>query len=289
MMSAARVQPGEGAEGGQRDPGASTRRARSDACITWQSTGRPSTTTGCAQAFRLIPDRQALINVAIAGFGTPGNDLFGKGCPYFAEVCPSAQQDLEKAKSLLKAAGKTTSTVTLQTSNVVPGFVEAATLFAQQAKAAGVKVKIKKEPANAYFDTSLLYTKLTFGAVLLGGRLARRVVQLALHSKAVWNETHWRDTVVRQADRARPRRAERAVAQASVWFERAEDPVRRGWLHHLDKPEHRRRRLEQGEGHRAELVHEPRRLGLQGVLAEHVQGSGPSVAAPSQATGRRRP
>ena len=31
------------------------------------------------QAFRLIVDRQALINVALGGFGTPGNDLFGYG------------------------------------------------------------------------------------------------------------------------------------------------------------------------------------------------------------------
>ena len=29
------------------------------------------------QAFRLIVDRQALINVALGGFGTLGNDLFG--------------------------------------------------------------------------------------------------------------------------------------------------------------------------------------------------------------------
>ena len=42
------------------------------------------------QAMRLIVDRQALINVALGGFGTLGNDLFGTGLPYYAESLPAA-------------------------------------------------------------------------------------------------------------------------------------------------------------------------------------------------------
>ena len=84
-------------------------------------------------------------------------------------TCRSREQDLEQAKSLLAQAGQENLEVTLQTSDIVPGFVEAATLFAQQAKGAGVTVNVKKEAANAYFDTSLLYTKLDFGAVVLDG------------------------------------------------------------------------------------------------------------------------
>ena len=57
------------------------------------------------QAFRLIPDRQALINGALAGFGTVGNDLAGAGLPYFADL-PAREQDLEQAKSLLQQAGQ---------------------------------------------------------------------------------------------------------------------------------------------------------------------------------------
>src|SRR5262249_3898369 len=75
------------------------------------------------QALRLIPDRQALIVGALAGFGTPGNDLVGAGLPYFDDL-PVRHQDLEQAKSLLKAAGQEGLTVTLHTSNIVPGFVE---------------------------------------------------------------------------------------------------------------------------------------------------------------------
>ena len=114
------------------------------------------------QAFRLIVDRQALINVALGGFGTVGNDLFGYGLPYYAKSLTPRKQDIDEAKSLLKKAGKSNLAVTLQTSDIVPGFTQAATLLAQQAEQAGVKITIKKESANSYFDTALLYTKMDF-------------------------------------------------------------------------------------------------------------------------------
>jgi peptide/nickel transport system substrate-binding protein len=144
------------------------------------------------QAFRLIPDRQALINGALAGFGTTANDLAGAGLPYFADL-PPRDQDLEQAKSLLQQAGKEGLTVTLHTSDIVPGFVEAATLFAEAAKGAGVTVNIKKEPANAYFDTSLLYTKLDFGQSFWTISSLGTWYTQALLSDAIWNETHFRD------------------------------------------------------------------------------------------------
>jgi peptide/nickel transport system substrate-binding protein len=145
------------------------------------------------QAFRLIPDRQALIDGALFGFGTAGNDLAGKGMPFYAEDLPSRQQDLDEARALLAAAGQENLTVTLHTSDIVPGFVEAATLFAQQAQGAGVTVEVKREPANAYFDTSLLYTKLDFAQSFWTYSSIPLWYEQALLSDAVWNETHWRD------------------------------------------------------------------------------------------------
>ena len=159
------------------------------------------------QAFRLIVDRQALINVALAGFGTIGNDLFGYGLPYYAKSLVPREQDIDQAKSLLKKAGKSNLAVTLQTSDIVPGFTQAATLLAQQAQQAGVKITIKKESANSYFDTALLYTKMDFAqSYWTTGSLAAFYSQ-SLLSGAVWNETHFKDPafdkMVRQATGAR--------------------------------------------------------------------------------------
>jgi peptide/nickel transport system substrate-binding protein len=158
------------------------------------------------QAFRLIPDRQALIDSALFGFGSVGNDLAGKGLPFYAEDLAPREQDLEQAAALLRQAGKENLEVTLHTSDIVPGFVEAATLFAQQAQGAGVKVEVKREPANAYFDTSLLYTKLDFAQSFWTYSSIPLWYEQALLSDAVWNETHWRhpetDRLIREAQGA---------------------------------------------------------------------------------------
>jgi peptide/nickel transport system substrate-binding protein len=102
------------------------------------------------------------------------------------------KSDPERARFLLKQAGQEGLEVTLHTSEIVPGFVEAATLFAQQAKKAGVKVNVKKEPANAYFDTSLLYTKLDFAQSFWTVTALGQWYPQSLLSTAIWNETHWR-------------------------------------------------------------------------------------------------
>ena len=161
------------------------------------------------QAFRLIVDRQALIDGALGGFGTPANDLFGKGLPYYADRLPVREQDLEQAKALLEQAGKRGLKVTLQTSDIVPGFTRRPRCSREQAKGAGVTVEVKKEAANAYFDTSLLYTKMDFAqSYWTTGSLAAFYAQ-ALVSKAVWNETHWKDPAFDALIRKAHRRHER--------------------------------------------------------------------------------
>ena len=79
---------------------------------------------------KLIADRKALVESAISGYGTVGNDIFGEGLPFYDKSLPQRVQDIDKAKSLLKAAGQSNLTVQLYTSPIFPGFVEAATLFA---------------------------------------------------------------------------------------------------------------------------------------------------------------
>ena len=58
----------------------------------------------------------------------------------------SAQQDIEQAKSLLKSAGKDGLSVDLHTTNGASGMVELASVFASQAKAAGVDDQREERP-----------------------------------------------------------------------------------------------------------------------------------------------
>src|SRR5205823_3521354 len=72
-------------------------------------------------AIKLIADRKALVESALSGYGSVGNDIFGQGLPFYDTALPQRKQDISKAKSLLKAAGQEHLTVTLQTSQIFPG------------------------------------------------------------------------------------------------------------------------------------------------------------------------
>ncbi len=110
------------------------------------------------QAMRLIVDRQQMIDQALSGFGELGNDLYAPFDPSYAgKVFPQRQQDIEQAKSLLRSAGRSDLQVELFTGDDIGSVAPAAAaLFVQQAKLAGVEVKVtKKNPF--YGDDYLSY------------------------------------------------------------------------------------------------------------------------------------
>ena len=86
------------------------------------------------QAMRLIVDRPQMIAQALSGQGSVANDLFSPFDPSFNHSLPQRHQDLDQAKSLLKAAGHADLAVELVTGDVAAGLVEAAQVFAQQAQ-----------------------------------------------------------------------------------------------------------------------------------------------------------
>jgi peptide/nickel transport system substrate-binding protein len=143
-------------------------------------------------AIKLIADRQALVDSAISGYGKVGNDIFGAGLPFYDKSLPQRAQDIDKAKSLLKAAGQENLKVQLFTSPIFPGFVEAATLLAQQAKKAGVTMNLKQVPPNSYYNPSLLYLKMPFAETQWPISSLKFFFLQALASNAPYNETHWK-------------------------------------------------------------------------------------------------
>jgi peptide/nickel transport system substrate-binding protein len=102
------------------------------------------------EAMKLLCDRQALIDGVFPGYADVGNDILGRYSDYFDESL-KAEYDVEKAKSLLKAAGQENLSLTLMTSAAAPGFNEAATLYAQQAAKAGVNINVEVTSASTYY------------------------------------------------------------------------------------------------------------------------------------------
>jgi peptide/nickel transport system substrate-binding protein len=145
------------------------------------------------QALRLLTDRQQLIDVALDGFGTVANDLYGRGLEFYDNGLPQHQHDVAEARSLLRAAGHGSGlTLDLQTSDIAPGVTAAAALFQQQAAAAGVTVNVTQANPSAYFNPAELYLKMPFAQTFWSGyNTLQLFYQYALMPGAAGNETHW--------------------------------------------------------------------------------------------------
>jgi peptide/nickel transport system substrate-binding protein len=153
------------------------------------------------QAMRLIAGRPQLIETAQLGFGSVGNDLACKGIQFYNNSLAERDQDIDQAKSLLKAAGASDLTVTLYSSNYQPGQLESATAFAEQAKQAGVTINVDNGPASSYF--SVHYLKAPFMQSVWNPSPLYTWMVSAVTSNAPFNETHWKvpafDKLVQEA------------------------------------------------------------------------------------------
>jgi peptide/nickel transport system substrate-binding protein len=138
------------------------------------------------QAMRLIVDRNAMLTQVLSGFGTVANDLYSPFDPCFTHM-PQREPDIAQAKSLLQKAGKENLTFDLHTTNGAAGMVDSATVFAQQAKAAGVTVNVHNDP-NYYGPQ---YLKLAFSVDFWGTRNYLPQVANGSIPGAPYNETHW--------------------------------------------------------------------------------------------------
>jgi peptide/nickel transport system substrate-binding protein len=139
------------------------------------------------QAMRLIIDRQQVLDQIGSGYGTIANDLYSPFDEGYDKDLPQREQNIDEAKSLLKSAGQEGLKVDLHTTNGASGMVELASVFASQAKDAGVTITVKNDP-NYYGDA---YLKLAFSVDFWGTRGYLNQVQQGSLPTSPYNETHW--------------------------------------------------------------------------------------------------
>ena len=142
------------------------------------------------QAFRLLVDRPQLIDLSLEGYGSVGNDVFSQWDPCYARNL-HRDQDISQAKFLLKQAGHDGLAVQLVTADFAAGVVQAAQVFAQQAKAAGVTVSVKQVPVGTFYGPNYLRWPFAQDFWAYSPYLSQ-VAQGSL-SKSPFNETHWND------------------------------------------------------------------------------------------------
>ena len=157
----------------------------------YDSTADPFTDNTVRQAFRFLCNREQIVENALRGKGRIGNDIPCWFDEYYAGDIPQRPHDPEQAKSLLAAAGLENETFTLQTSDPAPAMLESSTLFAQQAKEAGIKIELKKWPTDQYYTKA--YNHYPFAATNWGGRPLSSQIALAYLKTSPYNETKWVD------------------------------------------------------------------------------------------------
>jgi peptide/nickel transport system substrate-binding protein len=102
------------------------------------------------QAVKLSANRQAAADLLFSGYAVAGNDCVGYTDQYFADDLKS-EYDPEKAKSLLKSAGYDGLSFDLTTTSLGATTNPLATLFKEQAKAAGININVNQIDPAIYF------------------------------------------------------------------------------------------------------------------------------------------
>jgi peptide/nickel transport system substrate-binding protein len=146
------------------------------------------------QALRLLVDRPQLIDSALDGYGTVGNDVFSPYDPDFNQSL-RREQDIPQAKFLLKQAGHEDLNLTLVTSAVGTGIVAMATVLAEQAQAAGVTIHLNNVPPPSFFGKD--YLTYTFSQDFYNyNPYLSQVSESMLGTASPYNETHTDNTTL---------------------------------------------------------------------------------------------
>ena len=141
------------------------------------------------EAMKLAIDRDQMLNLLFQQQGTLANDLHGPSFPSYNGDLPQRAYDPEKARALLKEAGQENLTVELVTGL----YPDAAQAYAQQAKAAGITINLKKIPQADVYNTDLYYLKVPFGETYWGNDSFEYIAPMAYFKDAPYNETRWND------------------------------------------------------------------------------------------------
>lgn len=152
----------------------------------------PFTDVNVRLALKHAVDRQELVDKILLGYGVVGNDHpIGRGQRYFNKDLAQTQYDPDKAKFYMKEAGVDSLEISLSAADAAfPGAVDAAVLFQNSAKKAGIKLNVVREPNDGYWSD--VWMKKPFSAVYWSGRPTEDAMfSTAYQSGVSWNDTFW--------------------------------------------------------------------------------------------------
>ena len=142
-------------------------------------------------ALKYSIDRQEILDRVLGGYGTIGNDFpINETYALFPEGIEQRAYDPDKAAFHYKKSGHS-GPVLLRTSDVAfPGAVDAAVLYQESAKKAGIEIEVKREPGDGYWSN--VWNVQPYSTSYWGGRPTQdQMYSTAYLSTADWNDTRF--------------------------------------------------------------------------------------------------
>lgn len=145
-------------------------------------------------ALKYAVDREDIVRKVFGGvYSTANDNPVAPTLQYAIDPQPVHKYDPELARSYIKKAGLDTLSIDLSVSDAAfAGAVDAALLFKEHARAAGIEINVIREAADSYWDN--VWMKKPFSATSLNGRAtADWLFTTSYAENAAWNETAWKN------------------------------------------------------------------------------------------------
>ena len=152
----------------------------------------PFSDNNVRQALKHAIDRQELVDKILFGYGEIGNDHpIGRSNRFFAEDLEQTPYDPDRARFYLKQAGLDSLDVALSAADAAfGGAVDAALLYSEAARPAGINIEVVREPNDGYWSD--VWMQKPFVSVYWGGRPTEDwMFSLTYATGAAWNDTFW--------------------------------------------------------------------------------------------------
>jgi peptide/nickel transport system substrate-binding protein len=137
-------------------------------------------------------NREEMLKTILGGYGETGNDHpIASVNRYYNKNLKKREYDPDKARFYMKKAGMLDHTFNLHTAEAAfAGADDAAVLYQEQAKKAGIKINVVREPSDGYW--SRVWTVKEFVMCYWSGRPAEDLMfSVAYAAGAPWNDTKW--------------------------------------------------------------------------------------------------
>lgn len=141
-------------------------------------------------AMKHAVNRQELVDKILFGYGTVGNDIpIGRNQLYYNTDLPQREYDPEKARWYLKQSGLDGLDIRFPAADAAfPGAVDAALLFQNSAKDAGINIEVERKPNDGYWADVWMQEPLS-ASYWFGRPVQDQMFTMTYTCGADWNET----------------------------------------------------------------------------------------------------